>query len=298
MGDGQRVDLQSVAVVVGVAVDAVDVVGRVHRMGLPRTRRELHCPAFEEHHGNVDTAPAGRLDAVPEPAEVVVVVAGQVELRTAVCGEAGTRSGERLRGDRVQRVLPVALRVPGERLPRPQPHEVVVVLVEEVEIGVVVEHRWRVFRPHVDQAWPGMRTGQVDHPPRAVGEVARVVRMHAQRPGGGSGRLRLGGRSVRRRQQPGGDQRRDDVKGSEGSRQLHRRYLCLLGPQFRTVSTCAPVGPVFHHRLGVCPPRECWTNCAAATVHQERGLPTRFPVPVSPGAGLRGGIPQFMAFLQ
>jgi len=187
---GQGVDVEPLAVPVDVAIEAVDVVGRMEGMPLPGAAGELHGPALEEHHRNVHARLPGRTHALAQAVEVLRVVAVKIEPGLAVAGLARAGAGKRLRRGRVQLLLPVALRVPRDRLPGPQPDEVVVEALEELQIGVEVESGGRIAGPDVHQARPRVRAGQIHGRAAPVGEVPAVAGVHAQRAASGPGRCR------------------------------------------------------------------------------------------------------------
>src|SRR5438445_4257908 len=75
------------------------------------------------------------------------------------------------------------------RLPAPEPKEVMVVLLEKVQIGIIVEDLRRIlaFRQSVAvvlEVMPLVTPGQVDGLARAVREIARVRFQDAKRAAG------------------------------------------------------------------------------------------------------------------
>jgi hypothetical protein len=83
-------------------------------------------PAVEEHHADIDAAPAGGEHACPEFVEVMLIEPLQVEFESAVGGLARPGADERLG-------LNCSLR---DRTPRrvgnPQPDEIVTVSLEHI----------------------------------------------------------------------------------------------------------------------------------------------------------------------
>jgi hypothetical protein len=164
-----RVQRQDLVVQDRADPDPVEVVGRVE--GVPfdvvGRRAEVQGPAVEEHHPDVDAAPAGGDDAVAEPLEERLVEAVQVEAGLAVGGRsrAGPRPG--LGGHAEVEVAPGGLRP--ELLPAPQPDEVVAVLDQEVEVGAIVQLLGGLGASPagthaVVQVVPDVRAGQIHRP--------------------------------------------------------------------------------------------------------------------------------------
>jgi len=243
---GQLVHLQALAVTVGVAVDAIDVIAGMKRMALPGAFGELHGPALEEHHGDVDAPLAGCAQAAAEPVEIDAVILGQIELRLAVEGLSRPGPRKRLRRGGVDAFVP-PLGVPSDRLPGPQPDEVVAEPFEAIEVGGEVERRRGIARPDVDQVRPGMRAGQIDRFAGPVGEVAGVLRVSPQRALGGrtaaapATGLRRGGRVGAPTACRKGDASRRTARGAKEVASIHRWVPSRAGrsPGILGVLVCA-----------------------------------------------------------
>ena len=142
---------------------------------------------------NAEVAEPAQAETMTEAAEVEETTVEEMAVEEEPA-RPGPRPGQR--GHVVHEVLAkvaVGLRIPCERVPRPQTDEVVAVALEKSEIGVVIERGRRVGLVHVDQIVPGVRAGQIDRPERPirilgpVREVARIGRMDPQRAGGSLG---------------------------------------------------------------------------------------------------------------
>src|SRR4029078_2118603 len=95
--DERALDLGPTPVVVGIAVDPRDVVVAVEGMPAPGIPLPAplagEAPSVEEHHGDVDAGVAGGAEPGPQPVEVRLVEAVQIEAGAAVEGEAGPGAG-------------------------------------------------------------------------------------------------------------------------------------------------------------------------------------------------------------
>ena len=182
----ERVHLRHEPVPVPVRVDPVHVVPCVERVGGPAPGKggELLVPALEQHHRDVELAPARHRDSLAQAGEVRRVQSREVEPGEAVAGVPRSGAEPRLRRDRD--VGSVAL-PPARQLERPEPEEVVVVTDEAVEVSAVVELLWPdreaggAPRAAAEQVPPDVRARQVDRLAGAIGEVARVRLQDAQR---------------------------------------------------------------------------------------------------------------------
>ncbi len=117
-------------------------------------------PTFEQHHGDIDAAPPGLANATSQAVEVNRVELVQIEFRLAIQCLVRPDSRPRERRDMVDKVLAQAAirpRVPGHRVPRPEPDEVVAVAFEEIEVRREVKRFGRIAAPHVDQIVPHVR---------------------------------------------------------------------------------------------------------------------------------------------
>ena len=184
-------------------VDAVDVVVRMEGMSPPGpfllgaspAVAVHHPPAFEQHHGDVDAPPTRGTDSLPQPFEVRGVEL--LQDRTSVCHPAPsparfapTAEGAALM-DKILAPFPVGPRVPGGRVPGPEPDEVVPVAVEEIQVSIEVKRLGRIAAAHVDQAVPGVRADQQHLAAARIAEVTRVLRRNPQGAGGRLRRLLL-----------------------------------------------------------------------------------------------------------
>src|SRR5438094_10488752 len=86
--------LFAAAVTIRVAVDAVDIVGRIKRVAGPRIRRAglwLAAETLEQHHGNID-ASLSRCDySCAQSIEVNLIELAQIELGSSI--KSRSRSG-------------------------------------------------------------------------------------------------------------------------------------------------------------------------------------------------------------
>jgi hypothetical protein len=119
--------------------DPVDVDCGVERMAFDVVglRTEVEGPPVEEHHRDVDTSVARGDDSVTEAVEECLIEPAEVELRFPV--RRLSRAGSRPWLRRHAEVEVAAGRLGLELLPAPEPDEVVAVVLEEPEVGVVVE---------------------------------------------------------------------------------------------------------------------------------------------------------------
>src|SRR6266516_6319842 len=145
-------------------------------------RAEVQSPTVEEHHRDIDPLPACRNDALAEPVEVGRVERVKVELRRAIPCVSSACSWPRLRRHTEMETASCSLRL--ELLPTPEPDEVVVMLLQELEIGVVI-NLLRSFSAiwagshTIVEVIPDVRAGQVDRFLIGVGcdrEIAGICR--------------------------------------------------------------------------------------------------------------------------
>ncbi len=65
--------------------------------------------------------------------------------------------------------------IPTDKLPPPEPDEIVVMLVQKIQVTLKIEGRQRLGRTHILQIVPRVRSGQVNGRARTVREIARVL---------------------------------------------------------------------------------------------------------------------------
>ena len=194
--------------------DVVDVIGGVEWMTLDVVGHgaEVEAEAVEEHDRDVDALVPGGDDAIAEAVEIGLVERCQVKLRFAVRSCPGSGPWPRLR--RHAEVEVAAGSLGRELLPTPEPDEVVAMVLQKCEVGIVVVllrglGAIGARTETVVKVVPDVRTGQVDHLP-----VAGIARRDREVAGVGLGDhegTSGGVRSAqwRRRDRDGhGDQRR------------------------------------------------------------------------------------------
>src|SRR5262249_15985613 len=113
------------------------------------------------------------------PAKIVRVELIQIELWFPVGSPAGPCPQPRLRR-RVRSFLIVHVR----QGPGPQPKEVMVMSLNEIEKCRVVERAWRISAPLVHQIPPGMGSREKDGLAASVCEITRIAGEHAKRADG------------------------------------------------------------------------------------------------------------------
>ncbi len=164
-GHLQRVRRQAAAIPSGAAVDALDVVGRMKGVRLESLGQMLQSPALEQHDRHVDAAVSGCPHAFLQASEVRRIELLEIELGLAVQSRAGAGAFPRMRRHRVLVLLGRVLRrgpdVPARQFPAPQPDEVVMLPLQEIEVLREIERCGRVAAAHVFerlfQVWAPVR---------------------------------------------------------------------------------------------------------------------------------------------
>src|SRR5579859_5918854 len=179
--DGQLFGLHPNVVAIRVAVNAIDVVSLIEGMAFPGKVLaaadagvlRIDAPAIKQHDRHIYAAITRVDHSLAQTVKIALVELGQIELGFAIQGGAG--AGALVGGHRIEPVVVVTgLGRPARLFPGPQAEEVVMVGLQEVEIGAVVEDGRRVRAAVILEVGPGMRPGQQDGPASPVHKVARV----------------------------------------------------------------------------------------------------------------------------
>ena len=180
----QRVDFNPAIIVIHIPINVINIIVRIKRVALPRISGLIRAfgigdtPTVKEHNGNIHAAHFCLDHALTHAVEVGLIKLCQIEFQFAVQCRAGACA---LIGLGCKIVCLCAFDTPLRLLPNIQTEKIVIVCLEKIEIGVIVERRRRIRPDAILQCQPGMRSRQIDCLTTAIGKITRIGRMDAQR---------------------------------------------------------------------------------------------------------------------